>query len=414
LTMQITRTRYSPKERSEITIPNLAQRDFELLSQIRAEGKIDFKETHTGTVIKTKQYVGTIGLSRCTLDIEPKINVRNLMYMLGEAKRLEPSFFSSTVGAESQPSLYNFVVHLFILMTEDLFRKGVWKSYETQEEPLQFIRGRILTKELATRSYGTPIPVWCRYDDYTGDVIENQVIRYVLEALDKTELPPELDRTRRKLLSILSEVSQLSELHSDRIDAINYNRLNSDYRPVHSIGRLILGGLSFGESTGAFRPYSFLFDMELLFQEFIYSVLRRELEDNTTKVRRQPPRTIPKLKGPTELQNMTVIPDMLVIRGGKKVVLDTKWKEPFREGRTPRTTALHPDNFHQMVSYMTLHNAPGILLYPQEGLEPVDAEFGIQQVPNSKLHVKTVNLNFPVEKVRSEIAGVADYIRGLL
>lgn len=414
MTMQLTRARYVVRERSEVAIPNLTQRDLELLSRIRAEGKIDFREAHAGANVRTKQYVGSIGLSRCTLDIEPKIDVRNLMYMLGEAERLEPSFFSSTVGAQSQVSFYNFIVHLFMLMTEDLLRKGAWKSYETREEPIQLVRGRIMTNEQATRSQGMPIPVWCRYDEYTVDVIENQVIRYVLKVLDRTELPIELDRTRRKLLSLLSDVSLLSELNLDRIDSISYNRLNSDYRPVHSVGKLILEDLSFGESTGRVRPYSFLFDMELLFQEFIYAALKRELEDRVTKVIRQPPRTIRKVKGPLDLQNMTVIPDLLVLRRGKKVVLDTKWKVPFREGRIPGTTAPHPDNFHQMVSYITLHDAPGILLYPTEGTENVDAGFETSGRADRRLYIRTINLNLPIEGIRREITELSSYISSLV
>jgi 5-methylcytosine-specific restriction enzyme subunit McrC len=409
--VEASRTRYSVKERSEITVPGLSRGDLGLLSQMESQGKLEIYESHGRVTLTTRQHVGVIGLSECVIEIEPKIDVRNLMYMLGVAERLDPSFFESTIEAPSQLGLYNFVVQLFLLMTEDLLRKGIWKSYETREEPLQVIRGRLMTKELATKTRGIPIPVWCRYDEYTANVFENHVIRYVLSLLERTELPNELDRTRRKLLSILSDVDLLPELYPVRIDAISYNRLNSAYRPVHGIGKLILQGLSFGEGVGAFRPYSFLFDMEQLFQEFVYSALRNEMEDSGTKVRRQSPHIVPKVVGPDNLQSMAVFPDILVQHAGKKVVLDTKWKKPFRDGRVPGSSALHPDNFHQMVSYITLHDAPGILLYPQEGEDAVEAQFETSGRPERRLHVRTINLDQGIEGVRREIAELSDYIR---
>jgi 5-methylcytosine-specific restriction enzyme subunit McrC len=389
----------------------------EFLNFLRDNNKLERVEWLPGpnaVKIKASHHVGIICLPNLSIFIRPKIDTKNVLYMVGRTEGFydQLSFYKSFVSLEPSYNLLEFVVQLFLLMADDLLAKGLWKSYVRKEEALPVVRGRIMVSATLIKTKGFNNLVYCDYEDYTHDIIENQVIKFTLARVARTgNFSPQLVR---KLSAALSDTTLLPWLDSSLLDRITYHRLNESYRPVHGICKLILRNLAIRETVGGTKSYSFLVDMEELFERFIKDALERRLTDPFTKVSYQEEQIIPKIAGPPFAGNVHIKPDIVVKRGERTVLVDTKWKAPLAKAEEGYWT-VHHDNFYQMATYITKYKAPGILVYPADketGTFTAEYKLGDEQF--ARLRIQTIDMGLPPDQLESEITLFSNSIQELL
>ena len=175
------------------------------------------------------------------------------------------------------------------------FSHGLLHGYLAEEQALLTVRGRFRFAEQVGRRLDFPMPVELRYDEFTGDILPNQLVKAAARRLARAGLRSH--GARRYLgwvVGMLADVS-LWEFPPGRVPEVAFDRLNGHYRGVVALARLVLRHGAFESGRGVVRASGFLMDMNNVFQEFLTQALREELGAS--------PRT---LRSDRELEKLTL------------------------------------------------------------------------------------------------------------
>lgn len=247
--------------------------------------------------------------------------------------------------------LFAGIARLLAHTVDRAIGRGVQHGYVERQEPLVALRGRIDLREQLRHPF-SPVPVRCRYDDYTADTKLNQLIRAALSrVLRLPGIPGTVRRTLQLQLTLLEEVVPVEpDLHW--AETWEPTRLDRRYLPAVRLSALLLRRLSLSEAAGNTRDCSFLVDMNNLFEQFLEEGLRKRLQaaDNTIRVVGQEQRHL-------DVENRLIIrPDIVVQRGSSAAfVLDSKYVLA-SDGTT------HVDHYAQMLSYAIGHDVKDVAL----------------------------------------------------
>lgn len=183
-----------------------------------------------------------------------------------------PEFMSKTVRLNRIDDIFELVVEVFAEMVEERIANGLYRWYVEREENLPAIRGRICFAEDLRQNYIQRQRAFCRFEDFTWDIPENQILRQVAHALSGGSFSSELRARLRQIDTEFYEVSRTRFTSAD-VRKIQYHRLNEAYRDVHKLCELLLEDASLSESFGQFGFRSFLIDMNRLFEQFVTQIL---------------------------------------------------------------------------------------------------------------------------------------------
>ena len=79
---------------------------------------------------------------------------------------------------------------LLLRALEDVRDQGIRYDYAQREAAMHTLRGKPIFAEIVRRGMGLMLPVHCRFDEHTADVLENQVI-CVANLLAQPLAPPQ-------------------------------------------------------------------------------------------------------------------------------------------------------------------------------------------------------------------------------
>ena len=141
------------------------------------------------------------------------------------------------------------------------------------------MRGRIrFDDQLRRPGSASPCPSEVRYDEFTDDVLPNQLVKAAAYRLGRTRLRSARARAGIGLAGGDAGVDvSLIEFPPIDVPAVRYDRLNEHYRSVVELSRLILRHGAFEAGRGVVRASGFLMDMNVVFQEFVTVALREDL-----------------------------------------------------------------------------------------------------------------------------------------
>ncbi|MEZ4647164.1 MAG: hypothetical protein R3E97_00015 [Candidatus Eisenbacteria bacterium] len=293
--------------------------------------------------------IGTIVAPELEIRIRPKVPLRSLLYMLGHAYRLG-KYRRETIDQLERPDIRELLIVIFAGQVEDLVRRGLRQGYCEEEDELQFLRGRVMVDQMIRRVPGRSLRTPCRYEEYSPNLIHNQILRYTLEQLPvvmDANLVTRLQRLRHLLGELRWRTFRIPEIRS-----VSYDRLTEHYRPLHALCELLLSARGLEHEAGGYPMGSFLVDMNDLFEAFV----ARWFEDHL-------PRPYAVLtQHRTYLDRgraIAIRPDLVVTRRGAAcLVADTKYKRL-------KTSGPGNHDAYQVLAYCrVLGVRTGVLLYP--------------------------------------------------
>jgi 5-methylcytosine-specific restriction enzyme subunit McrC len=207
--------------------------------------------------------------------IEPKFAIDRLFYLLGEARRVR--FLRAATELGEQTELTEGFIAVFLGMVQRRLRGGLLKNYVRVEEEMHGVRGRIRTADQIRRHFALPLPMSVAYDDYTEDIPENRLLKAALRRLAALHL--EATNLRRRITEALGAMSLVSDVEYRRatIPRPRYTRLTEPYRPLLELAELILQNTAIELREGERAVTGLLFDMNKIFEDFLFESLRRRL-----------------------------------------------------------------------------------------------------------------------------------------
>jgi 5-methylcytosine-specific restriction enzyme subunit McrC len=252
-------------------------------------------------------------------------------------------------------------------------KRGVERTYVQKEEALRVIKGRWQLERQLTQHPHVKHIFDVAYDEFSPDTPLNRVFRFVVERLLLRTRDRQNQRLLRDLHQWLSKVEGISRVSQAHLEAIHFTRLNERFRPAFNLARLFIENRAFQLSAGLQRTFAFVFDMNRLFEEFVYRFIechrRRVLPSGWRGLRityKMSGHTIYLAeKLPDRQQMFRLIPDILFSRrsGQPILVADAKYKQL---DKGSRQRGVSERDVYQMLAYTTrLDCSNTVLVYPR-------------------------------------------------
>ncbi len=281
-----------------------------------------------------QNYVGVIETRRGTvIEILPKIDLSDsgvdntrkvFLTMLRDWRRLrEAQRGAAGIRTIHRFDMFETFVHTFLTSVILLTRRGLARTYRTQEANLPCLRGRILFPPHIRENLVDRSRFYVGYDEFTANRSANRLIRLALRRLVGVVRHPANLQRLNQLRIAFSDVPLSTNLDDDwarhRVD-----RSMRHYDAVMPWVGLFLFGHGLATFAGSHVNRALLFPMEQVFEDFVTASVRR----------RQRRFAVSAQEGRRHLATdddhkpaFRLKPD-IVLREGKHIrfVLDAKWK----------------------------------------------------------------------------------------
>lgn len=381
-------------ESAPVWLPPAARRSLMDVSS----GKVDIRATADPdrVVLKTGSWVGAISVPGLTVRIRPSAPMENLFTMFSAGLPGE-AWGSDQVGWSSDAELVDGVAAFVLRSIDEATHRGLLHGYVTTEEDLNIIRGRLLVEQLAMKPWQIATPP-CRYDDFTADVKENQLLRCaVRQILTWPALPPIVRRDALRMMARFDGISDVDP--RSFMDPIRVTRLNEHYGPAMDLARMALDGITIRHMEGDQSAHTFLVDMDDLFRRWVTVELTQRLWPEIA-VDEQPEHSL------DVHDQLQFVPDMLLRRGPQAVLVGDV---TYHLGSTPAGPTM--DYFPLLTYASALGLGAGMLIYAQAD-EPPAAEMVVRSIGTRLISVP-LRLSVPPARLAGSLDTLAELVRAL-
>ena len=321
-----------------------------------------------GKVLQAQNYVGVIQTKDgTTIEILPKIKnattEKSKDILIKMLKTLKNSPFKNLSVANLKSSkipLFEIFISMFLEELTVLVRNGIKSDYISKEENLKFLKGKLKISEQIKYNTIHKERFFVQYEEFISNRVENRLIKTTLQFLyNKSKLNKNQQRIR-EFLFVFDEIEISHNIKTD-FSKIKLNRQMKDYEQVLLWCKTFLFENSFSPYKGNDIAFVLLFDMNLLFESFVYSYLKKS--SNFQDIKSQD-RTH-HLAYENGIGRFRLKPD-IVINGGK-IIADTKWKILSED---KAYNGVLQDDMYQLYAYGTKYdNCEKIyLIYPFDEL----------------------------------------------
>lgn len=294
--------------------------------------------------------IGVVTVGGLQVVIQPKIAINRLVFLMGYARR--PDYWrDQCVHLDAAADLPEALAEAFVRLATRALDHGLLKGYQTVEETLPVLRGRIREADQLRRRWGRSIPLEVRYDEFTVDIAENQLLLAATERLLRTPRVGVRHRAAlQRLRLLLADVT--APARGDLRPAWTPSRLNARYVPALELAELVLDGRSFEQRVGELLVSGYLFNMATIFEDFVTSALREALKPYGGRSRLQYATHL------DEDATVPVRPDFVWLKQGHpRIVVDAKYK-------AEKPSGFPQADLYQMLAYCTVLGLPvGHLVY---------------------------------------------------
>lgn len=346
-----------------------------------------------------QNYVGVISMGRDQLEILPKIDAgarevrRNLVKMLAVVRDVAVVGETPT-SAHSTDSMLEVIVAMYCKQLWHALHKGLMRGYESRSENLQVLRGRISVQKQFRQNLVRPDRFACEFDEFVDDTHANRLLKASLRVLVSVVQRPDNARSIAELLLCFEAVEDVAA-SCFKGREVTVNRLSVHYKPLLSLARMFVDGQSPDVFAGRSDGYALMFDMNMLFEEYVGRVLQSVYRTHRLTVSRQGPRrhlaTRTSGKAAFELR-----PDVVACSNeGVQWIVDTKWKRLDAERSRDGVSSA---DMYQMAIYTRQYDAKHVvLLYPHfaglDNKEPgLRESYLLEGIESHRVSVGTLDL----------------------
>ena len=307
--------------------------------------------------VKFKQYVGVIQVGRTTIEILPKTDNNNpqlwhniLLQMLAECKKIKRESVSQAVLRKRENSLLDLYIEMYLDEVEVLLHKGLSKKYLQEQSQTKALKGKLLFSKHIRKNIVHKERFFTEHTIYSSDNTFNKIIKTGLKVIAKLNCASYMKDRALGLLIYFHNVSDAGIINDKSFDRLNLSRNTEKYKEAISIARLIILNYSPDIRSGSENLLAILFDMNNLWEDFIYRQLLKSREADVE--------VLPQRKKKF-WENKEIKPDIVIKKGEETFIIDTKWKV---------LDQIEPSDadLKQMFTY-NIHweSAHSILIYPR-------------------------------------------------
>ena len=338
-----------------------------------------------GKIITAKNYVGIITMNDgTTIEILPKVHsviedddnaskTKKLLIDMLKTLRDSPykALQTTNVNIEKM-NVFEIFIRMFVDEVFYIVKRGIKCSYETIEENATFFRGKMKFSQQIRHNYIHKERSYVEYDAFTVNRPENRLLKATLQYLYRHSSSSKNRNDLKLLLNAFGEVEASTDYKGDFSKYVP-DRNTKDYATALLWARVFLMGKSFTSFAGSEVALALLFPMESLFESYIATLLRRNLDVSVFAVSAQD-RSYHLFEEPKAVFQMK--PDIVITNKLQDAIfiMDTKWKVLSEE---KANYGISQADMYQMYAYQKKYAAQNVtLLYPKtEQVETENIEF---------------------------------------
>lgn len=315
--------------------------------------------------VKFNQYVGVIQVGNLTIEILPKISQvvekgdkakwqKVLIDMLRECRWMQV-YAQDKASLRFKPnSILEAYLELFVQECEEIIRQGLVKKYRLVANNCTALKGKLLFDKQIQVNLVHKERFYTRHQVFDRENIFNQIL---LKALKLIPIISHSSYLKDKVYNLLLSFPELKDIavKHETFEKLVFDRKTARYKVAIEIAAMLLLNYRPDISTGQNHVLAILFDMNDLWEEYIFRQLYKNKPTNWI-IRSQNSRQFWKLNSSNGYK--TVRPDIVIHNqtNDTKVILDTKWKIP--ENNIPADADLK-----QMFVYNEYWNGKNALLF---------------------------------------------------
>lgn len=376
--------------------PQLFRLDRDVADALRDSevASVNYTDSSRDWLVGAAGKIGVVRVGEVQVTVKPKVDIDRLVFMMGFARN--PSFWlDDPVQLDPELELPEALAEAFRRLATRALEQGLLKGYRSVEETTAVMRGRIREADQIKRRFGRLIPLEVRYDDFTVDISENQIL--LAATLRLLRMPGLSRRTRHGLQRLRLQLVDVTLLPGGPRPAWRASRLNTRYVPALHVAEMVLDGRSFEQRVGDVTVTGFLFSMATIFEDFVCVGLREQM---------RPYGGIATLQYRTHLdvaESVRIKPDFVWSQHRVPlIVADAKYK-------AEKPAGFPQADLYQLLAYCTvLGLTDGHLVYAK-GQEPAR----LVEVAGSPVRIQchTLDLTMPPAGLLDQIAALAAKMR---
>jgi 5-methylcytosine-specific restriction enzyme subunit McrC len=324
--------------------------------------------------IRFREYVGAIQINDLTIEVLPKVDREDnelgkwqeiLLDMLKECHFMQPQSTGYANLKLRSNSVLKLYFEKYVFELESLLHHGLIKKYRSTEGNQTALKGRLLFGQNIQKNLTHAERFYTSHTVYDPNHYLHQLLLQALNVINSFTQGSELSERINTIL-IQWPVSKKLHVTDALFKSIIINRKTKPYQEALIIAKMILLNFHPDLRGGNQSVLALMFDMNNLWEEFVFRRLKSLEKEFNWKVSSQ--------KGLTywigDSGSKKLIPDIIIDRknSSKKIILDTKWKKPSQN---------KPDDndLRQLLSYKLYYQGDtAYLLYPCCGLKSFAVE----------------------------------------
>lgn len=343
---------------------------FEALERYHGNGVPYFKLIYKG--IQFNEHVGVIQIGETLIEVLPKADKKPhskdednkwrsiLIGMLRSVGSFDIRSTSSSNLKIKPNTILDLYFEMYLKEMEYLLHNGLFKKYRKEEGNVSALKGAFLFSKHLQKNLVHKERFFVRHTTYDVDHKIHHILYKAICLLKRINSNSDLNARIGALLLNFPEMSDI-KVTSATFDKLVFNRKNLHFKKAIEIAKLLLLEYHPDVSKGKNHVLALMFDMNLLWEQFIYRTLRKK-RTTGTKITAQTSKFFWK---PIDGRRSSMRPDLLIETDTEKIILDTKWKN--LNGYNPS-----PEDLRQMYVYHEYYKANRVaLVYPHNEKESV-------------------------------------------
>lgn len=343
----------------------------------------------TPSGIETTSWVGVIKYKNTHFQILPKLicnngdkeNIlKNLIFMLSYTKKLDIKTSNEARLSTAKNPFIEILIKEYANSLFECLKRLTPKKYVREEDNLNYLKGKIKFAENIRHNSSNQAKFYCEYDEFSENNILNQLFLFVSTCLYNISNDSNNKKTLKFIINYYSDI-RLVRFDRFKAEKIKLSRNQELFKKPFNLAKMFVEKTSVDLSKNKFENITLIWDMNKLFEEFIFEIMKKnESEFGWTFTAQKGKRL---LAGDDNKKRNTYV-DIYAENDKDKIILDTKYK--IFTGTDDFSNA----DVFQVSTYCLLHNADkAVLIYPRWNKE-------VPNVPSFKLNTdeKDIKINF--------------------